>query len=629
LELRRLTEQLGNPGVAVVYGGATAIKSYVFESARLPEIRGASALLDRINLVDVPALFGDLESRHCQVLERRGLKALVPCPQCIVYAKGGEVLALAPRTMGPQLVEAIESLYRTETLIAQSVVVWRPCTLLELLYGLDPEVHRFEQARAKAARGGTAILAHMGLENPADARTFGQVVEALSLLRRARREGNPLPEHPTVPVLNLGESLPHGLRCTSCDRRVAVARMPRLENENEQFLCEPCARKRYFGQKAKDDEARTGWWRSTGLHWDPQPCESWAAKFERWLENKGQAGLYFGDRGPAGAQLPPDLATLGQMSEPRGYVGFVYADGNNVGSLLTTLNTPADYSEFSNQLYQALQDAAFAALARAPLPPSRVYPFEVLSIGGDDLFLIVPADRALDLACDISEGLEKQLAALPRFRAQASSRADVHRCKLAENPSTPSSQVALSAGVLIASDSTPIHLAQRLVEQLLKSAKGRARQLKTQGYTGGTIDFLALKSVPMVASDVRDYRERLLSRRSSGSILHLTARPYTVPEMRALLGSAGRLKGAFPASQLYQLRRTVATHGLLQSRLNYLYFSARQREAARSVLVEHLEKVWMQDGSPWSLRRQDGDERHFETVLADLVEILPFVRRLA
>ncbi|WP_339376874.1 hypothetical protein [Nostoc sp. 106C] len=44
--------------IGLVYGGATKIKQYVFEAAKLPDIRGASALLDRINLVDLPAFFG-------------------------------------------------------------------------------------------------------------------------------------------------------------------------------------------------------------------------------------------------------------------------------------------------------------------------------------------------------------------------------------------------------------------------------------------------------------------------------------------------------------------------------------------------------------------------------------------
>jgi CRISPR-associated protein Cmr2 len=39
----------GGDAVALVYGGATKIKEYVFEAPKLPEIRGASALLDWVN----------------------------------------------------------------------------------------------------------------------------------------------------------------------------------------------------------------------------------------------------------------------------------------------------------------------------------------------------------------------------------------------------------------------------------------------------------------------------------------------------------------------------------------------------------------------------------------------------
>ena len=52
---QNLWNQTGEIGL--VYGGATKIKQYVFDEAKLPDIRGASALLDRINLVDLPAFF--------------------------------------------------------------------------------------------------------------------------------------------------------------------------------------------------------------------------------------------------------------------------------------------------------------------------------------------------------------------------------------------------------------------------------------------------------------------------------------------------------------------------------------------------------------------------------------------
>ncbi|MEG3844431.1 hypothetical protein [Microcoleus sp. herbarium14] len=61
-KLTKLTEThsvLWESKIGLVYGGATKIKQYVFEAAKLPDIRGASALLDRINLVDLPAFFGE------------------------------------------------------------------------------------------------------------------------------------------------------------------------------------------------------------------------------------------------------------------------------------------------------------------------------------------------------------------------------------------------------------------------------------------------------------------------------------------------------------------------------------------------------------------------------------------
>jgi len=59
-ELQDKYSDLWSQGIKIglVYGGATKIKQYVFEAAKLSDIRGASALLDRINLVDIPAFFG-------------------------------------------------------------------------------------------------------------------------------------------------------------------------------------------------------------------------------------------------------------------------------------------------------------------------------------------------------------------------------------------------------------------------------------------------------------------------------------------------------------------------------------------------------------------------------------------
>lgn len=57
-QLQGYTQQfpiLWEKSIGLVYGGATKIKPYLFDVPKLHEIRGASALLDNINLVDLPA----------------------------------------------------------------------------------------------------------------------------------------------------------------------------------------------------------------------------------------------------------------------------------------------------------------------------------------------------------------------------------------------------------------------------------------------------------------------------------------------------------------------------------------------------------------------------------------------
>jgi len=87
--------------VALVYGGATRVKGYVFESPRLPEIRGASGLLDRINRVDLPALFGARFDAPAEAVAATRIRAWftarggapLEAPECVLYAGGGNLLA--------------------------------------------------------------------------------------------------------------------------------------------------------------------------------------------------------------------------------------------------------------------------------------------------------------------------------------------------------------------------------------------------------------------------------------------------------------------------------------------------------------------------------------------------------
>jgi CRISPR-associated protein Cmr2 len=630
----------GSLKIALVAGGATKIKSYVFESSRLPEIRGASGLLDRINLTDVPSLFGipdwddergNLAKEVRNAFWNRTGKELFDFPECVVYANGGEILAFAPTILAPDLADEIELIYTRETLVAQSVAAYRCLTLEELRNGLDV-VRGNEDAEIKDALGCI----------PEQQSAFGGLVAGLALAKFRRREANRDEgrglEYRAIPHF---ETSPFVRRCSSCERRGAVV-VASVAGE-DRHLCEACARKRAFGQGIKSGNVDAIEW-SSPLEWQPEAMTSWSQEFKNVLP------------GLEKMRPPRDLNEIGEAAEPEGFIGVIYADGNNMSTLLEGLQTPSQYRDFAEGVYDATKTAVFEALkdSLSGLRPSEKYPFEILSIGGDDFFLVVPAHVALHVACDIGSKVEGKLRGTSQFKLDLNYQWEqVQRCKRQGGDVTNiQSKVSLSTGVVIADAHTPVFYLQELAGQLLKTAKRRAKWLKRHhGYCGGTIDFLALKSVTMISGSVEEFRNSALTRLPCCSF----ARPYTIAEMRAMLESIKHLKAAgFPRTQLYRLRESLQ-HNWISSTVDYLYFLSRDKETRQArKLIEYL---WTPDDKPrsettptlgvnglaihpnllhpWRQRRHEAEKTNsdaeaqtrsiLETIWYDLAELYDFV----
>jgi len=640
-QVKKEAEEVGCPTVGLVMGGATKIKQYVFESAKLPEIRGASGLLDRINRFDLRALFGRPSdgSKQCRASEVRGEVsarhpgcALPDCWECVIYANGGEILAFAPTKVAPILCDEIEYLYTSETLVANSVAVWRECSLEELQFGIKPLQFWTKEFSAISDEDLKDLLAsyYGGLEQDAflKRKTFGELADALALEKLRRREGNSTDGRLPKSLVCI-ETNPYARRCESCDRRAAVVQDDQAAEPSKSFFCEPCARKRVFGQMAKGAAARTAWFNDAGFQWEPEEATAWTKRFEEWLsQDNNLQKTYYGPATKASVTAPDDLKDIADVADPPEYVGMVFADANNMGGFLSSLRTPDDYQQFAEEVYKATEEATFTALASHLHPAKGKHPFEILCIGGDDVLLIVPAQAALPIAVTIAEKASEELArTLPKFLAAqtpAEQWSLFQRVKAdGQAPADQQSQIAFSSGVIIAQQHTPVFLLQRLAEELLKSAKKKAKELSngSRKYYGATIDFASLKSIGMIATNVDDFRGRALKRDK----LHLTARPYTIPEIKALLTTIKELKKSdFPRSQLYRLRQQIEK-GWLASTVDYLYF--RSRSADAESLREVLDEVWVgQHGRAggiglWLKRAPD----EWETILGDLLEIYDFV----
>lgn len=669
----------GVPGasnsVGLVYGGATKIKGYVFEAPRLPEIRGASALLDWVNDQGIRAAWNEA------LASKLGNPDQIE--QTIIYASGGSFLALAPAALAQDLAVAVEQRFTRETLTASSVAVTCNVQLLELRFGRDPRrywVEEFlddcrDQRRREALLGYYYAPEGLSPDDLGDEalrrrflnrKSFGELVTVLASHFNRRRDERAA--HGPVRSLPRYELLPWAAKCQSSDVRPAVLLASTSEDSSDdRLLSEPSARKLLAGRALKRQlreqdklvEALNPWVLPADL-----AEKSWERQWTDYLAGEGKESPYARSHNWRSARAAQDVGEIGAASRPSRYIGLIYADGNNIGRLMATISSPGVYREVSHALSKVAKDSVLAALAEhlEPAPvPSRsgqrqelVHPFEILAIGGDDLFLVVPGDRAFAVALSIAQrfeaGLTERFEAIarhnpeftlpPRHPAPQLSRYS-GPSELARQLARSTPAVGLSAGVLVAQENAPFFFLRDLVEELLKRAKGLAKrhaadhdeagQPKPRFY-GGAVDFMVLKSTTMVTDRIGAFREAALNDHK-GSKRRLTARPYAWGDFAGLIATAQALKKArVPRSQLYRLRRTLDQddgEGVLTSTMEYLYTRSRQDQSAAGALLEHVETAWCLGNlgtvrrvamPPWSPWGEDG----FETVWPDLLELLDF-----
>ncbi|MBW4434109.1 MAG: type III-B CRISPR-associated protein Cas10/Cmr2 [Pelatocladus maniniholoensis HA4357-MV3] len=685
--------------IGLVYGGATKIKQYVFEATKLPDIRGASALLDRINLVDLPAFFSceqhpyysqcQRAKDYCKKVREEWLdkaenfpqlsQALIP--ELVIYSTGGNILAFCPAAFVDDLAKAIEKRYTEETLTANSCAVGDKFKLLEIRFGLLPDEINNETFWLEKYRN--------HLENPLiqayfdqpdtnseeafkERKTFNELAGDLAAKFNQRRNGNQLQEsdrslHCYPPMF---ETHPY-LKRDEGDRRSAVMQAkssPDDPNEglpSDPWLSEVTARKRLVGQIAKRDNANRKWYEQSGFDWEPgkDAVESWVDKFEQHLHDTPHR--YYGkirseNLHPSRVKEALSVREIGDASTPNGFIAYIYADGNNMGGYIQKeIENPADYQRFSRDIFDATEKSVYAALTKhlqphklnSKLQAERkstkevwIHPFEILTIGGDDVMLIVPADKALAIAKTIGEEFEKQVLNKGKYyESDKTYNPQVVQRYHGEKTiyGDKQSKLSMSTGVLITAEDTPIYYAEKLTSQLLKSAKKYAKDLKKQNYYGGTVDFLVMKAVTMISSNIAEFRSQGLTKSGQGQQkLKLYAAPYTLHELGGLLETAQVLKDVeFPKSQLYQIR-SLLERSKQTAILNYRYFRVRlTNKKAQDLLKTQFEDAWCRPKqlnnngnlAPWMSLKEDKEKSQekvtYETIWRELVDLYPFIKK--
>lgn len=557
--------------LALVVADTDRTQDYVFESAKLPEIRGASSQLAMCNI------------KLKQLTEQYGGE--------VIYAGGGSLLAWAPCAKAPALVQAIEALYLKWTMVATITTAWRPVTPEMLEHGYPPD------------------------ENA----PFGSLVRWAGTWLRRAKESRAAPPFITA--------LPHVERCASCQLRPVDPRT--LPYYPDWPLCAVCREKRRFARR-----------------------DAWFDKFQVFLADHPQwRKQYYGQQQPfeklgdpeLAHWLPQDLSELGAACRERsGNVGFIYLDGDEMGKAFQQIPTQEGYTALSKATDMAARTAVMSALAEyltpisvAPSPARyqvdelpepaqldaqgrmRIHPFEIITIGGDDLMLIVPADKAIPIAATISQRFQTQMQAL-----------------LAEQPlpdALKEHAYTLSGGVVLASDHNPIRVLRDLAHELQDLAKAARQAAHGKQESEGYLDFMVLKSADMLERDISHLRQHYpYTLHKPSKDLSLVGRPYRASQLLALWKALVVLRETnFAKSQLENLAAALLK-GRQEATLYYLYQQARDRKGQYAKLDAALAVVQKQDVAdppPWVQWSGPNDLYSHKTALWDIAELYRFVGR--
>jgi CRISPR-associated protein Cmr2 len=607
--------------LAVVAGGPTRARDYVLEAPCLPEMRGASALLELVALIDVPALFGasfdepEQAQRAEAIREWFGARTGLPpldAPECVLHCGVDGVLAIAPAALADPLRDAIEALYADATLAGGAVAASRSCELLELQYGRHPA--RFWAQEYEAARADPDLRLLVAddrqFEAPLDPtgfpphKGFGELAREMALLQQRRSD-----ERASYPNW---ESVPYAQVCPACDLRPASSSVGTGE-----LRCQPCRRKHEAGM---------------GL------AGGRTARPRRYLVGPA-AAMPDGEAAQARSwqtEAPRDLNDIASLSSPWGYLGVIHFAVADLVDRRTNARAPHDYRAIGATVETATEQAVRAALARHLSPTPRegdlIHSAELLDLGADGALLIVPASVALALATSLARTFAEQCPAIAEGDPWAAHRYRP-RPRDPDIPAPLPTTLSLSAGVVIAPSSVPFPLVADLAQDLLRSAareSALAERTRPDPHRGGYCDFLLLARGGMPGTRLADWRaERLQRHGRSSPELRLGAAPYTWPEIEGLLDS---VRALIASGVTYAEIRDVdgqLARGEAVAAVEYLYRRSRAPQGVRTALGR-LEEAWGTDGGhtevspPWRwLIPRDGRERR-ETIWPDLLAIYEF-----
>lgn len=337
------------------------------------------------------------------------------------------------------------------------------------------------------------------------------------------------------PELPLTETLPFEMRCALCGQRAAEDWQTNLEGPATP-ICRVCITKRDLGKK----------------------------------ERKGKVGdvldwLGLDDPRPLGVNRIDYVAQkLDELVPPeakRKKLAVIYGDGNNFGEVVGKLSSLALGLQWTHRVERVTQTALALALARATQEVASArtsllpkLPFQILSLGGDDLSVLTWGRIGLRVC--------EQFLHLTGLEFEQG-----------DNPPLTKKRLAFSLGALFCDDKAPVRRTVDFAKnELLKWAKRAARY---QAQEHGNLAFQLALMAEQIPANLKAYRKQMFLPSNSEQTFCLTMRPFTADELSFLLEKAGALKDARQQGLLQNLVAAFMQSHYRVALLHYYYQKAR------------------------------------------------------
>lgn len=337
---------------------------------------------------------------------------------CLIYSGGGNILMMVPRNKAQMVCASLEKAYQEYGL-----------TIMSAFESIDTDVYHFFFDYKK----------QMGrLDSKLKEREKVRVFD----YERSHSNINEIRFNPNdAPISLIGKKIDTHKICQLCGCRDANYVLD-SKNDSSRFACASCYRKYVVGVKGQSKFAKE--------------YKQILQKKNVWVEGKV-------------------VRTLDDIQDPNGMMAVMYGDGNNMGQYIMNILAPFEMMYFSDKTDQITKESVYYAISET-MGADAV--FEILAVGGDDLFFIVPAEYAPSLAVKVVEHFDE------KFQHQAT----------------------MSIGICIAKYHTPVKAMFEIARDNLKQAKKYAKRVREIENTRniedeGTIDIIELSGAQDVIND--------------------------------------------------------------------------------------------------------------------------------